>query len=129
MLWPHDVSGPIDTLLRKRCILPTLILAMVAGELAEPAESHIPLPCELLDRALAHAHSLPRPGRKALNRRFPQSIDPIYPPPDLAIVRAHHDGDGLTGDGLQERVRVLEREVQRLREENAVLYGRLAERS
>lgn len=30
---------------------------------------------------------------------------------------------------LQERVRVLEREVQRLREENAVLYGRLAERS
>jgi hypothetical protein len=28
---------------------------------------------------------------------------------------------------LQERVRVLEREVQRLREENAVLYGRLAE--
>ena len=30
---------------------------------------------------------------------------------------------------LQERVRTLEREVQRLREENAVLYGRLAERS
>ncbi len=30
---------------------------------------------------------------------------------------------------LQERVRVLEREVQRLREENAVLYGRLAEQS
>ena len=30
---------------------------------------------------------------------------------------------------LQERMRVLEREVQRLREENAVLYGRLAERS
>lgn len=30
---------------------------------------------------------------------------------------------------LQERLRVLEREVQRLREENAVLYGRLAERS
>lgn len=30
---------------------------------------------------------------------------------------------------LQERVRVLERETQRLREENAVLYGRLAERS
>jgi hypothetical protein len=29
---------------------------------------------------------------------------------------------------LQERVRVLEREVQRLREENALLYGRLAER-
>jgi hypothetical protein len=30
---------------------------------------------------------------------------------------------------LQERVRVLERELQRLREENALLYGRLAERS
>jgi hypothetical protein len=30
---------------------------------------------------------------------------------------------------LQERVRLLEREVQRLREENAVLYGRLVERS
>lgn len=30
---------------------------------------------------------------------------------------------------LQERLRGLEREVQRLREENAVLYGRLAERS
>lgn len=30
---------------------------------------------------------------------------------------------------LQERVRTLEREVQHLREENAVLYGRLAERS
>ncbi len=30
---------------------------------------------------------------------------------------------------LQERMRVLEREVQRLREENAVLYGRLAERA
>jgi pimeloyl-ACP methyl ester carboxylesterase len=30
---------------------------------------------------------------------------------------------------LQERVRMLEREVQRLREENAILYGRLAERS
>lgn len=30
---------------------------------------------------------------------------------------------------LQERVRTLEREVQRLREENAVLYGRLAERA
>jgi hypothetical protein len=30
---------------------------------------------------------------------------------------------------LQERVRTLEREVQRLREENALLYGRLAERS
>jgi Family of unknown function (DUF6262) len=30
---------------------------------------------------------------------------------------------------LQERVRVLEREVHRLREENALLYGRLAERS
>jgi hypothetical protein len=30
---------------------------------------------------------------------------------------------------LQERVRVLESEVQRLREENAVLYGRLVERS
>ena len=30
---------------------------------------------------------------------------------------------------LQERVRLLEREVGRLREENAVLYGRLAERS
>jgi hypothetical protein len=30
---------------------------------------------------------------------------------------------------LQERVRALEREVQRLREENALLYGRLAERS
>lgn len=30
---------------------------------------------------------------------------------------------------LQERVRMLEREVQRLREENALLYGRLAERS
>jgi Family of unknown function (DUF6262) len=30
---------------------------------------------------------------------------------------------------LQERLRVLEREVQRLREENAVLYGRLAERA
>ncbi len=29
---------------------------------------------------------------------------------------------------LQERVRVLEREVHRLREENALLYGRLAER-
>ncbi len=29
---------------------------------------------------------------------------------------------------LQERVRALEREVQRLREENALLYGRLAER-
>jgi Family of unknown function (DUF6262) len=30
---------------------------------------------------------------------------------------------------LQERVRMLERETQRLREENALLYGRLAERS
>ena len=30
---------------------------------------------------------------------------------------------------LQERVRILEREVSRLREENAVLYGRLAERA
>jgi hypothetical protein len=30
---------------------------------------------------------------------------------------------------LQERVRVLEREMQRLREENAVLYGRLAQQS
>lgn len=30
---------------------------------------------------------------------------------------------------LQERVRVLEREVSRLREENALLYGRLAERA
>jgi hypothetical protein len=30
---------------------------------------------------------------------------------------------------LQERLRVLEHEVQRLREENAVLYGRLAERA
>jgi hypothetical protein len=30
---------------------------------------------------------------------------------------------------LQERVRTLEREVQRLREENALLYGRLAERA
>ena len=30
---------------------------------------------------------------------------------------------------LQERVRVLDREVHRLREENALLYGRLAERS
>ena len=30
---------------------------------------------------------------------------------------------------LQERVRTLEREVQRFREENAVLYGRLAERT
>jgi hypothetical protein len=30
---------------------------------------------------------------------------------------------------LRERVRTLEREAQRLREENAVLYGRLAEQS
>jgi hypothetical protein len=30
---------------------------------------------------------------------------------------------------LQERVRTLEREVHRLREENALLYGRLTERS
>jgi uncharacterized protein DUF6262 len=30
---------------------------------------------------------------------------------------------------LQERVRMLEREAQRLREENALLYGRLAQRS
>lgn len=30
---------------------------------------------------------------------------------------------------LQERVRTLEREVQRFREENALLYGRLAERT
>jgi len=29
---------------------------------------------------------------------------------------------------LQERVRTLEREVQRFREENTLLYGRLAER-
>lgn len=30
---------------------------------------------------------------------------------------------------LQERIRTLEREVQRFREENALLYGRLAERT
>src|SRR6266568_1751534 len=99
MLWLHDVGGPVDALLGKRCIPPALMLTMVAGELAEPAERHIPLPCELLDGAIAHAHSLPGPGRKALKRRFPQSIGPIYPPPDLAITRAYHDGAGLTGDG------------------------------
>src|SRR6266700_1255328 len=99
MLWPHDVSGPIDALLGKRSVLPALMLAMVAGELAEPAERHIPLPCESLDRAIAHAHGLTGPGRKALKRRFSQSISPIYPPPDFAIARAYHDGAGLTGDG------------------------------
>ncbi len=72
---------------------------MIAGELAEPAERHIPLLCELLDHTLAHAHGLTGPGRKALKRRFPQSIGPVYPPPDFALARAYHDGAGLAGDG------------------------------
>src|SRR5260221_9255240 len=99
MLWPHDVSGPIDALLRKRCILPALMLAMVASELAEPAERHILLPCELLDRALAQAHGLTGPGRKALKRRFLQSIGPVHPSPDFAIARAYHDGIRLASNG------------------------------
>jgi hypothetical protein len=37
----------------------------------------------------------------------------------------HNNRDDVPG----ERVRTLEREVQRLREENAMLYERLAERS
>src|SRR6266702_3731987 len=92
MLWPHYVRGPIYALLRKRCKLPALLLAMVAGELTEPAKGHILLPCELLDRAIAHEHGLPRPGREALKRRFLQSIDPVHPPPDFAFARAYHYG-------------------------------------
>jgi len=72
---------------------------MEAGELAEPAEGHIPLLCELLDGALAHVRGLTGPGRKALKRRFPQSIGPIYPPPDFALIGTYRDGAGLTGDG------------------------------